>query len=247
MTNKYLIRLDDACPTMDKAKWQRIFDILDHYGVRPMVGIIPHNEDHEQMIDAPDAEFWDEAKRWADKGYAIAMHGYNHCYLTDKGLDGLNPLWSRSEFAGAPLEVQRQKIADGYRILLNNGVRPRYFFAPSHTFDENTLVALREHTDIRIISDTIAMRPYRRGDFVFIPQMGGHCMEMMMPGIWTFCLHPSVMNEEQVSAVERFLERHSHQFVAFDDLDVNGVKSKDIFSQMLSGLYFAYRQLRWLR
>lgn len=29
MNNKYLIRLDDACPTMDKAKWQRIFDILD--------------------------------------------------------------------------------------------------------------------------------------------------------------------------------------------------------------------------
>lgn len=45
MNNKYLIRLDDACPTMDKAKWQRIFDILDGNGVRPMVGIIPHNED----------------------------------------------------------------------------------------------------------------------------------------------------------------------------------------------------------
>ena len=47
---------------MDKAKWQRIFNILDYYGVRPMVGIIPHNEDPLQMIDAPDAEFWDEVK-----------------------------------------------------------------------------------------------------------------------------------------------------------------------------------------
>lgn len=247
MTNKYLIRLDDACPTMNIAKWQRIFDILDHYGVCPMVGIIPHNEDSEQMIDAPDAEFWDEAKRWVEKGYAIAMHGYNHCYQTDKGLDGLNPLWRRSEFAGVPLEVQRQKIADGYKIFLNNGVKPRYFFAPSHTFDENTLVALRECTDIRIISDTIALRPYRLDDFVFIPQLGGHCMEMMIPGIWTSCLHPSMMHEVQFSAVERFLERHNHQFVAFDDLDVNGAKSKDIFSQMLSGLYFAYRRLRMLR
>ena len=64
MNNKYLIRLDDACPTMDRAKWQRVFDILDRYDVRPMVGIIPHNEDPKQEIDAPYAEFWNKAKQW---------------------------------------------------------------------------------------------------------------------------------------------------------------------------------------
>ena len=170
MSNKYLIRLDDACPTMDQAKWQRMFDILDQYGVRPMVGIIPHNEDPKQEIDAPDEEFWNKAKLWQQKGYAIALHGYNHCYISDQGLKGLNPLWSRSEFAGVPYDVQKQKIRDGFKILLSNGVKPKYFFAPSHTFDENTLKALKECTDIRIISDTIATKPYKRGDFVFLPQ-----------------------------------------------------------------------------
>lgn len=90
--NKYLIRLDDACPTMDGAKWQRMFDILDRYVVRPMVGIIPHNEDPKQEIDAPDVEFWNKAKLWHQKGYAIALHGYNHCYISNEGLKGLNPL-----------------------------------------------------------------------------------------------------------------------------------------------------------
>ena len=231
---------------MDKAKWQRIFNILDYYGVRPMVGIIPHNEDPLQMIDAPDAEFWDEVKLWAEKGYAIAMHGYNHCYLTDKGLDGLNPLWRRSEFAGVSLGVQRQKIADGYNIFLKQGVRPKYFFAPSHTFDENTLEALRECTDIRIISDTIAQRPYRLGVFVFIPQLGGRCIEMKIPGVWTFCLHPSMMDEKQFAAVEKFLARHNHQFVAFDNLNVSSAKSKNPFSRIMSVAYFAYRRLRGL-
>ena len=34
--NKYLIRLDDACPTMDAQKWSRIEDILNRGGVKPM-------------------------------------------------------------------------------------------------------------------------------------------------------------------------------------------------------------------
>jgi len=46
----YLIRLDDACSTMDSAKWQRVETILDCYGVRPLVGVIPDNNDPKQKI-----------------------------------------------------------------------------------------------------------------------------------------------------------------------------------------------------
>ena len=45
MIKKYLIRLDDACPTMDWGKWRRMERILDKYKVKPMVGIIPENND----------------------------------------------------------------------------------------------------------------------------------------------------------------------------------------------------------
>ena len=244
MTNKYLIRLDDACPTMDGAKWQRMFDILDCYGVRPMVGIIPHNEDPKQEIDVPDKEFWDKAMQWQQKRYAIALHGYNHHYISDKGLEGLNPFWERSEFAGVPLAVQKQKIREGFEILSDHGIKAKYFFAPSHTFDENTLVALKECTDIRIISDTIATKPYRRGEFVFLPQLGGHCTEMKIQGIWTFCLHPSTMNEEQFEAVENFLRTHKKEFVGFDDIDVRNVHEKDLISRFLSWIYFTIRRIR---
>ena len=247
MNNKYLIRLDDACPTMDGAKWQRMFDILDRYGVRPMVGIIPHNEDPKQEIDAPDEEFWYKAKLWQQKGYAIALHGYNHCYISDKGLRGLNPLWARSEFAGVSYDVQKQKIRDGFEILSSHGVKPKYFFAPSHTFDENTLKALKECTDIRIISDTIATKPYKRGDFVFIPQLGGHCTEMKINGIWTFCLHPSTMRDANFEATERFLKVHKDDFVGFDDLEFEDLRRKDIFDCLLSWAYFTQRKLKGVR
>lgn len=244
---KYLIRLDDACSTMDRGKWQRVFDILDRYCVRPMVGIIPHNEDPKQMIDAPDEDFWNKAKQWQQKGYAIALHGYNHCYISDKGLDGLNPLWSRSEFAGVSYDVQKQKIRDGFEILVGYGVKPKYFFAPSHTFDENTLKALKECTDIRIISDTIATKPYKKGDFVFLPQLGGHCTEMKIYGIWTFCLHPSAMTVANFEATENFLKIHKDEFIGFDEIDLSNLRNKSLLGRFLSCAYFTQRKLRGIK
>lgn len=36
----YVIRLDDACPTMNHANWNRMEYLLDKYSVRPIVGVI---------------------------------------------------------------------------------------------------------------------------------------------------------------------------------------------------------------
>ena len=241
---KYLIRLDDACPTMDSVKWQRIENILDTYGVRPMVGVIPANEDPKQQIDIADTEFWAKVKAWEKKGWAIALHGYDHCFISDAGMKGLNPLWERSEFAGVPLEVQKEKIRKGMAVFRVNGVEPKYFFAPAHTYDQNTLQALREESKIRIISDTIAAHPYRKGDFVFIPQLGGRCSEMKLPGMWTFCLHPSAMKEEDFLATERFLQAHKEEMLGFDKLDLSKLKSKNLMSRLLSWVYFTRRILK---
>ncbi len=240
--NQYLIRLDDACPTMDYSKWNRMFNILDKYGIRPMVGIIPKNDDPKQKIDGENLEFWNLAKEWERKGYAIALHGFDHCYISNNA--GINPLWNRSEFAGVDYEIQCQKIRDGYSILKKNGLSPKYFFAPSHTFDENTLKALKENTDIRIISDTIATKPYKCGDFVFIPQLGGHCSEMKISGIWTFCLHPSTMTDANFDATENFLKTHKTDFIAFDEIDFSNLKNKDLFSRLISWTYFFIRKTR---
>ena len=88
--HKYLIRLDDACSTMDKAKWCRMEDLLDEFGVKPMVGVIPDCQDDKLKIICEDAKFWEDVLKWQRKGWSIAMHGYNHCYISDKGMQGLN-------------------------------------------------------------------------------------------------------------------------------------------------------------
>lgn len=247
---QYLIRLDDACPTMDHVKWGRMEEILDYYGVKPMVGVIPHNEDPKQMIEAEEVEFWNEGgtlKRWKKKRWVIALHGYNHCYTSNEGLKGFNPLWSRSEFAGLPVAEQCKKIRKGIAIMRNAGINPRYFFAPSHTFDENTLVALRKESDIRIISDTIATKPYTYRDFVFFPQFSGSCKAMPFSGVFTFCLHPTTMNDKAFKHTEEFLKAHKDEFLSFDDINLNSVGTKTCLSRLLSWVYFLQRNIRGIK
>ena len=239
---KFLFRLDDSCPTMDCTKWGRIEKIFDSYGVKPMVGVIPHNEDPKQRIDSEDENFWLKVHAWEEKGWAIAMHGYNHVYTSKDG--GMNPLWKKSEFAGHPIEVQREKVAKGVAIMREHGLNPMYFFAPSHTFDKNTLIVLKEETDIRIISDTIASRPYRFGDFVFIPQQSGHPIKLLLGGYVTVCIHPNTMDENAFINLDAFLKCVDKNMVlSFDDIDTRNVKEKSINDRLLSYLYFLRRKL----
>lgn len=243
----YLIRLDDACPYMDRVKWQRMEDILDKYGVKPLVGIIPANADPKTMIEPEYVGFWEKAHSWEKKGWSIALHGYDHECISDGGMRGLNPFWKRSEFAGLSLAQQREKIKKGYSILNGYGFEPKIFFAPSHTFDVNTLEALRQETDIRIISDTIGRYPYKKGDFVFVPQISGHCVKMSISGIYTFCFHPNTMNDSAFVALEHFLERYRDYFTDFDSIDIEKIREKSLLDKFISGVFFRLRKMRGLK
>lgn len=241
MAQTFLIRLDDACPSMDQEKWGRLELILDKYGIKPMVGVIPHNEDPKQQIETEDSYFWDKVKNWKEKNWAIALHGYNHVYSTKEG--GINPLWHKSEFAGHPLDIQKEKIRKGVAIFRSNGINPKYFFAPSHTFDENTLLALKEESDIRIISDTIALKPYMKDGFVFIPQQSGHPIKLPFNGILTICYHPNTMTNDAFEEIEKFLKVHYNDAIAFSDLDLSSIGSKSVFDKFFSFLYFLRRKI----
>ena len=246
MEQSFLIRLDDACPTMDMQKWQRMEELLDCYDIKPMVGVIPHNEDRQQLIAKIDNNFGAKVRDWEQKGWAIALHGFNHCYESKDGMKGLNPMWSRSEFAGVTLEEQKEKIRKGVDIIKKMDVEPRFFFAPSHTFDENTLIALREESNIRVISDTIGRYPYKKGDFWFIPQIVGRCRIFPFNGMYTFCFHPNTMKEDSFVYLENFIKQNKEHFIRFDDVDLSKYGDKKLLDSIISMLFFFYRRLRGL-
>ena len=242
MKQYYLVRLDDACPQMNKLRWQRIENILDKYGIKPMVGIIPHNEDPVTCVDTIDTNFTSKVLNWQKKGWAIALHGYNHVCTTITG--GINPVHKRSEFAGLPLAEQKEKISKGYKELITIGLLPKYFFAPSHTYDENTLEALVEETSIRIISDSIALQPYKQGVFTMIPCQMGRFRRLPIRGYWTFCFHPNGMDEVAFDTFEHFIETNLERFINFSDIDVNKVGKKTIVDRLFSFVYFTLRKIK---
>ena len=242
----YLIRLDDACPFMDSRKWKFIEEILDKYDIKPLVGIIPNAKDKLVLREDEDLSFWKKANIWQNKGWAIALHGYDHIYQTKEG--GLNPLWKRSEYAGLSYEEQRKKIREGIEILHSHGIEPNYFFAPSHTFDENTLKALWRETDIRIVSDTYSLKPYKKYGFAFIPCQMGHPEIMKIPGLFTICLHPNIMDEAQMMKLEQFLEANQRKVLKFSDIDTEHLGSMRWVDRAVQWAYFTIRRLKqWIR
>lgn len=238
----YLIRLDDACPTMDKAKWNRIEDILNKYEIKPMIGIIPKNNDVILDINEYDYDFWSNAKIWQQKGWTIALHGYDHVYLTNEG--GINPVHKRSEFAGLSIKEQEQKIENGVAILKENGLYADYFFAPSHTFDENTIKALKNKSEIRRICDTIGTTPYRKEDIIYYPQQFGSFKQINCSGYWTFCFHPNNVEESFFDEFESFISSNRKRFISFNSIDVDKVKRKKMIDHILSLIYFTYRFIK---
>lgn len=233
----YIIRLDDASEYMDLAKWIRMEELLDKYRIKPIFGIIPKNGD-ESLISKyeQNTSFWNLMQSWIDKGWIPAMHGYEHRYVTEEG--GINPVNKRSEFAGLPYKEQAAKIRKGYQILVEHGIMPDIFFAPSHTFDDNTLEAIRSETPIRIISDTIAWDVYKEDDFWFIPQQSGSVRKLPFKTI-TFCYHPNTMGDKAFEQLEKFLYDNRERFGA--QIDYRKNRKYGLIDRILRWAYFIRR------
>lgn len=239
----YFIRLDDASPYMDNIKWDRIMSILEKHKIRVLIGLIPDNKDCHTIKQTYNQSFWEKAKEWECDGHVIALHGYDHCYLSING--GINPIHNRSEFAGIPIEIQKEKIKKGYRILLNNGLSPIVFYAPSHTFDENTIKALTEETPIRIISDTIALKSYKAYGVTFIPQQIGQFRYIPFSGNYTFCFHPNNMNDEDFKQFEYFISKNRSKFFNYNELlTIATDRKRNFFEKILQQSYYLIHKIR---
>jgi len=209
---QYLLRLDDLCPTLPPARWERFRKVIEEYGIRPILAVIPDNRDPQLNGSPYDPRFWDQMRAMEAAGAAIAVHGYQHrCHALGESLMRLDP---RSEFAGVDPDTQRGWIRTGLEIIRGKGLDPKLWIAPRHGFDRNTLGALQAE-GVEYISDGFARVPHRRHGVIWIPQ------QLWSPvakskGLWTICIHPHTATDLDVERLRWFLQGHCTQFTSFD-------------------------------
>ena len=240
----YLIRLDDASEYMDLDKWQKVFSILDTYNVCPLIGIIPKCEDKDFTSKyQKNDEFWNMARAWQKKGYIIAMHGYKHVF--HKAVGGYVPIHNISEFVGLGLKEQKEKIRLATSIFEAQNISPKVFFAPAHSFDNNTLKALKEESGIRIISDTIANNIYKKDEFFFLPCQMGAPRNLPLKFV-TIALHPNNMKMHDFIRLKLFLKRDNKRCVKnIKDIKLISVQPS-ILDMILKKTYFYMRKIKKL-
>lgn len=163
---KILIRFDDICPTMNWELWQKAERLLDSYGIKPLLGVIPNSTDPDLKINPDRPDFWEWLKKKQSEGYVIAMHGLNHVFNSSNR--GILTTRIGSEFAGIPYEEQVLKIRKGKEILEDHGIHTDIFFAPGHSYDENTVKALST-CGFKYISDGKGGKSYVWHGVKFLP------------------------------------------------------------------------------
>lgn len=214
---QYLLRIDDLCPTVQYERWSAIRDAIGEFGIRPILAVVPDNDDESLAQAPPFAGFWEEMRAMQREGATIAMHGYRHtCNIRATGLIRLH---RRSEFAGLPLEAQRELIRAGLFLLRKECLTPRLFVAPKHSFDRMTLRAVSEE-GIPYLSDGFARVPFLRGGVTWIPQQLW-APESRGAGLWTICIHPNSMPPHRTAELRGFLKKYREQFTSFDDVIAN--------------------------
>lgn len=231
---KYIVRLDDACPTQNHIKWSLIEDILDKYDIKPIVAVIPNNKDNKLKCSSYDNDFWSKVREWQKKNWHIALHGYDHlCHYTTNSIVPIN---EKSEFTDLTFSEQCQKLEKGLKIFSQNQITTRIWVAPSHAFDLITLKALEKSTDINTISDGIALFPFKKNSFNWIPQQLWHFRRMLF-GVWTICFHPNTMNQNQMSNFEKFIKNNAKSFIDLRSIK-NFSENSELFNKIFSTIYF---------
>jgi predicted deacetylase len=205
---RYLVRFDDICPTMDWAVWAEIESCLRAHGIRPIVAIVPNNRDRKLAADLPRRDFWERVREWRDLGWSIGLHGYEHRRLTADG--GIVDINIKSEFAGVPYETQLANLTSAMSLFRSEGITPDVWVAPWHSFDQNTLKALRA-IGIDRVSDGFALRAsHDRDGMLWVPQQLWRFRRVPC-GTWTVCNHHNHWNRRQLDVflqdIARFAPR----------------------------------------
>lgn len=146
------------------------------------------------------------------------MHGYQHVF--DINAKSLVSNGLISEFAGHPYEVQLEKIKKGKEIMESHGIYTDVFFAPAHSYDDNTLKTLSA-CGFKYISDGKSSKPYYREGIICIPCRSNGIPKIGTNGFYTAVNHAHQWVREdkknEYVCLQRLCENYKRDFISFDE------------------------------
>ena len=198
------MRFDDCCPAMNWTIWRTIEDLLLREGIRPIVAVVPDNQDPTLKVQEPNDNFWSEVRSWQARGWTIGMHGYQHlCTTRSPGILGTKAV---SEFSGLSYAEQRHKLEMGLAIFRREQVKADVWVAPGHSFDETTLRALKD-LGLPTVSDGHFLFPHQDACGIhWLPQQFWR-FRWMPFGVWTVCLHINTWTNQELGEFRRAVRR----------------------------------------
>ena len=75
-----LIRIDDIAENMNWELMEKCEKLFNKYSIKPLLGVIPNNQDKELLKHQKKDKFWNKVRDWQNDGWEISMHGYTHIY-----------------------------------------------------------------------------------------------------------------------------------------------------------------------
>ena len=226
--------------------WAEIESVLIQRDIRPLLAVVPDNQDPGLQVDPPVEDFWARVRSWQDRGWTISLHGFQHRYVSRNA--GLVAIRKKSEFAGLPAGEQQKKLRRGVEILEREGIAPRVWIAPGNTFDATT-VALLPEFGIRIICDGYFRFPYacplssslfpsqgervsggrtsdaslisnQRGWITWVPQQLFY-FRPAPSGVWTVCYHHNKWTASQARKFRQDVDDYRANIVSLKEV-LNG-------------------------
>ena len=213
----YIFRLDDIAPNMNWQMLNRVKKLFNQHNVKPIIGVIPKNEDKElKSYPLCPFNFWTEIKNLKEQGWEIAMHGYEHLYNKQCNKNDYMGYGGNTEFVDLPFETQLNKLNLGLEIFKKQNLDVKVFFAPNHTFDQNTIKACKT-LGFKSIVDGYGFTPYYENEIIFIPQLFYKLFALPF-GIQTMQLHLNYFLEKDYLNLEKFVIKNEKKIISYDEV-----------------------------
>ena len=226
---KIAVRMDDITPDMNWENFRFFQELFEEAGITPLLGIVPDNRDENLHKEEPHRDFYEIMKNLQKQGWVLSMHGCHHIYSTNKG--GMFPLNNFSEFAGVSYTEQKKMLEEGKRRLAENGILTDIFMAPAHSYDQNTLRALRE-LGFTKMTDGFGEKPYTYKGLTFYPisfQLSRSLKKK--EGYTTMVLHANTITEKDKERYKNIFKEHGRDMISYSEYLEAEVVKRNFFGR----------------